>query len=102
MQQPEQPELFDWNDPAVFIPVKKVKRQRKYIDYDQLYKLLLEGPLTFRQIEEITGVSHCGVAQVITTLTLKYPVWSPKRGVYKLCEDTDYNGIKRRLLENEN
>lgn len=100
MQQPIQLELFDWNDPAVFSPVKKV-RKRKYVDYEQLYQMLLKGPVTFKQIEEVTGVSHCGVAQVITTLTLKYPIWSPKRGVYKLCEDTDYNGIKRSLLENE-
>lgn len=94
-----QPELFDWNDPDVFI---KPKKKRKPVDYDMLYELLLAGPLTFRQIEEVTGVSHCGVAQVITTLSLRYPIWSPKRGVYKLCEDSDYgNGIKRSLLENE-
>lgn len=93
----QQLELFDWNDPDVFIKPRKKKRVE--VDYDELYKLLLAGPLTFRQIEEITGVKHCGVAQVITTLSLRYPVWSPKRGVYKLYDEEDYgNGIKRSLL----
>lgn len=93
-----QPELFDWNDPDVFI---KPKKKRKAVDYEELYNLLLQGPLTFRQIEEVTGVSHCGVAQVITTLSLRYPIWSPKRGVYKLCESSDYgDGIKRSLVDN--
>lgn len=56
----------------------------------------MRGPVTFRDIEEATGVSHNGVAQVITTLSLKYPIWSPKRGVYKLYDDDDYNSNGRR------
>ena len=95
----EQLELFDFNDPDVFI-VPRTQKKRKRVDYDELYKMLLKGPITFRDIEEATGVSHNGVAQVITTLTLRYPVWSPSRGVYKLCEDSDYgDGIKRSLLK---
>ena len=71
------------------------------VDYDMLYKMLLAGPVTFKMIEEATGVSHNGVAQVITTLSLRYPVWSPKRGIYKLCEASDYgDGIKRSLVKN--
>lgn len=78
------------------------KKKKKYVDYEQLYRLLLAGPLTFKQIMEVTGVDHHGVAQVITTLTLNYPVWSPARGVYKLCTPDDYgDGIKRSLLDNE-
>ena len=65
-------------------PKPKTRRKRVPVDYDQLYQLFLRGPVTFRDIEEATGVSHNGVAQVITTLSLKYPIWSPKRGVYKL------------------
>lgn len=70
-------------------PVKK-KRTRKPVDYDALYKLFLAGPVTFRQIEEATGVSHNAVAQVITTLSIMYPIWNPKRGVYKLLTEDDY------------
>lgn len=92
-------ELFDWNDPDVFIKPKRKKR--RLVDYDQLYQMLLTGPITFKDIERVTGVSHCGVAQVITTLSIRYPLWSPKRGVYKLCEDDDYPGIKRSLLQEE-
>lgn len=72
-------------------PKPKTRRKRVPVDYDQLYQLFLRGPVTFRDIEEATGVSHNGVAQVITTLSLKYPIWSPKRGVYKLYDDDDYN-----------
>lgn len=88
-----QPELFDWNDPDVFIKIPPPKKKRKRVDYDELYKMLLAGPVTFKDIQEATGVSHSGVSQVITTLCLKYPVWSPKRGVYKLCQAQDYTTV---------
>lgn len=51
-----------------------------------LYERLKEGPLTFNEIEKLTCVAHSGVAQVITTLSLRYPIWSPKRGVYTLID----------------
>lgn len=63
---------------------------RVAVDYDLLYKRLLQGPVTFAEIEEMTGAKHNAVAQIITTLCLRYPVWSPQRGVYKLCEESDY------------
>lgn len=68
----------------------KTKRKRVPVDYDLLYQRLLEGPVTFAEIEELSGVAHSGVAQVITTLSLRYPVWSPKRGTYKLMEESDF------------
>lgn len=72
-------------------PARKPRRKRIPVDYDQLYQLFLKGPVTFHDIEVATGISHNGVAQVITTLSLKYPIWSPKRGVYKLYDEDDYN-----------
>lgn len=80
---------FNFTFDPIVQPVKK--RERKKIDYEELYKLFLKGPVTFREIEEATGVAHNGVAQVITTLSLMYPIWSPKRGVYKLYDEEDYN-----------
>ena len=73
-----------------FTVKKKRGTKNRQIDYEAIYREFLKGPLTFAQIEQLSGVSHSGVAQVITTLSLRYPVWSPKRGVYKLTEKGDY------------
>ena len=72
-----------------YAPHRK-RKPRQPVDYDLLYERLKAGPVTFAEIEELAGVPHCSVAQIITTLSLYYPVWSPKRGVYKLMEDSDY------------
>lgn len=67
-----------------YTPRQNGKRQQP--DYEMLYERLKEGPLTFNEIEKLTCVAHSGVAQVITTLSLRYPIWSPKRGVYTLID----------------
>lgn len=72
---------FDFESPP--------KKQKIQVDYDKLYEELQWGPLTFTQIKEIAGVSHNGVFQVITTLSMNYPLWSPKPGVYKLLDELD-------------
>lgn len=88
-----QPELFDCNDPNIFKWNKK-----KVIDYEKIYQLFLKGPVTFKQIQEAVNVSYNEVAQVITTLTFKYPIYELKHGVYKLYGDDDYgDGIKKHL-----
>ena len=61
-----------------------VEKKRKYTDYERLYELLKAGPVSFERIREETGLDKRAAAQVITTLSLKYPVYSPKRGVYAL------------------
>lgn len=92
-----QQELFDWDAPDAFLPLKP-KRVRKPVDYEKLYELFRKGPVTFHDIEEAAGVSHNSVAQVITTLSLRYPIYELKRGVYKLYGDDDYgDGIKTRI-----
>lgn len=94
-----QPELFNWNDPNVFI---KNKKKRKVVDYEKLYEVLSQGPITFKKIQEVAGVSKNSVAQIITTLSLRYPLYEVKRGVYKLYSDEEYgDGIKRSLLQND-
>lgn len=92
-----QQELFDWNDPNVFI---KKKKKRTPVDYDKLVELFSNGPVTFAEIEAASGVAHCGVAQVITTLSFKIPIYEVSRGVYKKYGDDDYeDGINRSNLD---
>lgn len=86
-----------------FIWEEKPKPKKKKIDYDLILNNLKEGPLTFSQIKELAGVSHCGVSQVITTLSLHHPIYEVARGLYKLYGDDDYgDGIKHSILEEEN
>lgn len=70
------------------------KESRNTPDYEMLHERFLEGPVSFKEIEKLTGVAHSGVAQVITTLSLRYPIWNPERGIYKLIEESDY-GVKK-------
>lgn len=94
-----QPELFNWNDPDVFI---KPKRKKRVIDYDALYQLFLQGPVRFSDIEQVTGMKHNAIAQVITSLSLRYPIYELKRGVYKLYGDDDYgDGINKSLIKKD-
>ena len=61
-----------------------IERKRKYVDYDYLYALLKQGPVSFNKIKSVTGLDKKGAYQVVTTLSLKYPVYSPERGMYAL------------------
>ena len=77
-------------------------KKKKKVDYEVIYEALKEGPLSFAQIEAMSGVSHSGVAQVITTLSFKYPIYEYKRGMYKLYGDDDYgDGINHAALQKE-
>ena len=85
---------FTWDEAA---PIKKRK-----VDYDLIVQKLKEGPLTFSQIKALAGVSHSGVAQVITTLSLHYPIFEAARGLYKLYGADDYgDGINHSILETD-
>lgn len=95
----KQQELFDPDDPEIYKPLPQ-KKKKQAVDYERIYHRLLLGPITFKEIEEMTGIAHCGVAQVITTLSLRYPVYSPSRGVYKLYGDEEYgDGINHEALK---
>lgn len=101
----KQQELFNPDDPAIFLPVvekKHRKRERIFVDYDALYERLKRGPIRFSEIKNMTGVKHSGVAQVITTLSLKYPIYEVDRGVYKLYGAEEYgDGIKHSLVQDD-
>lgn len=95
-----QQDLFDFDDPDIYKPLPRPKKKKQPVDYERIYHRLLQGPMTFKDIEEMTGIAHCGVAQVITTLSLRYPVYSPSRGVYKLYGDEEYgDGINHEALK---
>lgn len=53
--------------------------------------MLKSGPLTSRDIEMVTGASRRNVTQIITTLSINYPVYSPKRGEYALLKKEDFD-----------
>jgi len=87
--------VFEWDD-------EEAKPKKKKVDYDLIVQKLREGPLTFSQIKALAGVSHYGVSQVITTLSLHYPIYEAARGLYKLSGADDYgDGIKHSLLKDE-
>ncbi|MDR2784559.1 MAG: hypothetical protein LBB83_01460 [Treponema sp.] len=56
----------------------------KRVDYQRLGAILERQPLTYDIIKRETGLNDGGVAQVITTLSLMYPVWDPAKGIYEL------------------
>lgn len=79
------------------------KPRKKKVDYDLIYREMQKRPLSFSQIEALSGVCHSGVAQVITTLSLHYPVYEVSRGLYKLYGDDDYgDGINHAALDKIN
>ena len=87
--------VFEWDD-------ETAKSKKKKVDYDLIVNKLKEGPLTFSQIKALAGVSHHGVSQVITTLSLHYPIYEAARGLYKLYGANDYgDGIKHSLLKDD-
>jgi hypothetical protein len=76
------------------------KKKKKKVDYKLIISELQKGPLTFSQIQALAGVSRAGVSQVITTLSLHYPLYEAARGIYKLYGDDDYgDGINRAALQ---
>lgn len=76
------------------------KKGKRKINYDLILEELKKGPLTFTQIQQLAGVGHAGVAQVITTISLHYPLYELDRGLYKLYGDDDYgDGINHEALK---
>lgn len=86
------------NPPAV------PKRKNKRVDYKLLYESLKQGPLTFTQIGQLAGIENRNsISQVITTLSLHYPIYEADRGIYKLYGDDDYgDGINHSVLKEIN
>jgi hypothetical protein len=57
------------------------------INYGALYDLLRKRPITYRDIMRLTGREKTAVPGIITTLSLKYPLYQVSRGVYALNPD---------------
>jgi hypothetical protein len=64
-----------------------MKRTRVTVDYDRLHALLLAGPLDYAAIRKATGLPNSGIVTVIDNLTLRYPLYRIRKGVYGLLED---------------
>ena len=59
------------------------KKERQKIDYDFLYsEIKRRGTITTAELQRLTGTSRSGVQNVITILSIDYPIWQPSRGVY--------------------
>ncbi|MDR2134608.1 MAG: hypothetical protein LBP27_05820 [Treponema sp.] len=57
------------------------------INYGALYELLRKRPISYRDIMRITGRAKTAVPGIITTLSLKYPLYQVSHGVYALNPD---------------
>lgn len=93
-------DLRNWYQQEFEFEFSAPKKKKKKVDYKLIIKELEKGPLTFSQIQALAGVSRAGVSQVITTLSLHYPLYEWARGIYKLYGDDDYgDGINRAALK---
>ena len=92
-------DLREWYQQEFNFDFSIPKKKKKKVDYKLIILELQKGPLTFSQIQSLAGVSRAGVSQVITTLSLHYPLFEAARGIYKLYGDDDYgDGINRAVL----
>lgn len=93
-------DLREWYQQEFIFDFSIPKKKKKKVDYKLIISELKKGPLTFSQIQALAGVSRAGVSQVITTLSLHYPLYEAARGIYKLYGDDDYgDGINRAALK---
>lgn len=93
-------DLREWYQQEFIFDFSIPKKKKKKVDYKLIISELKKGPLTFSQIQALAGVSRAGVSQVITTLSLHYPIYEAARGIYKLYGDDDYgDGINHDALK---
>lgn len=93
-------DLRQWYQQEFIFDFSISKKKKKKVDYKLIISELKKGPLTFSQIQALAGVSRAGVSQVITTLSLHYPLYEAARGIYKLYGDDDYgDGINHDALK---
>ena len=79
---------------------KDKDKDKDKVDYDLIISELKKGPLTFSQIQALSGKPRHAVSQVITTLSMKAPVYEAARGLYKLYGADDYgDGINHAALK---
>ena len=74
---------------------------KTYIDYESLFQeMKKKGYMTFTEIQNFCKTEKIFVAQIIDILSIRYPVWNPKRGIYKVITKEDYEMFKENK-ENE-
>ncbi len=59
---------------------------RVQVDYDALYRLFEKGEVCLSQIMEQTGLDKKKAYQILTSISLKWPVYRKRRGVYALLD----------------
>lgn len=92
-------DLRQWYQQEFEFDFSVPKKQKDKVDYDLIISELKKGPLTFSQIQALSGKPRHSVPQVITTLSLKVPVYEVARGIYKLYGVDDYgDGINHAAL----
>lgn len=93
-------DLRQWYQQEFQFEFSVPKKKKKKVDYELIISEMKKGPLSFSQIQELSGVKRAGVSQVITTLSLHYPVYEMERGMYKLGSAEDYgDGINHDVLK---
>jgi len=60
-------------------------------NYKILVDMLKKGPVNSKMIMRKLGVPQTTAYSMINNLSLDMPIWSPKRGTYKLLERSDFN-----------
>ena len=92
-------DLRQWYQQEFDFDFSVPKTKKKKVDYKLIINELEKGPLSFTQIQALAGVNRAGVSQVITTLSLHYPIYEAARGMYKLYGNDDYgDGINHEAL----
>jgi hypothetical protein len=54
---------------------------------EEVYRRMRERPLSYKEIQVLTGASHADMTRIITSLSLHYPVYQPCRGLYAVLKD---------------
>jgi hypothetical protein len=75
--------LMDYRS-SIGVDTELEEHEKPEVDYEKLYAILRQQPLTYDIIKGVTGLKNNAVVEVITTLSLRYPLYSPGKGVYEL------------------
>jgi hypothetical protein len=67
----------------------KRRRKKRWVDYEKLYNILLSEPLDYAKIRAVTGVPNSGIGQIIDVLTVRYPLYQIRKGVYGLLKNSE-------------
>lgn len=66
---------------------RHVGKTRKKVDYEELYNILKREPLNYAKIRAATGATNVKIQRIINALSLRYPLYQIRKGVYGLLKD---------------